>query len=189
MPIEQHLLAGEHALANHGKFYLTEKRLLRYKGRGQVLFLPLDRITTVVPKRVYIIPAIVLGGVLICAGFIAKAVAIMADSMSAQLGVILGGQQAATNYSAVVDPILIVLMVAGIFSIGAGIAFSRVWYQVKAPGLTGEDVKTWRIPHANTGEFRYFVQLLQARIVETSGGEAKSQAPSAPQTNSTSPAP
>lgn len=152
-------------LASCGEFHLTERRLLKYKG-GQVHFLPINRITTLSSITTFVKPAIILGAILVGAGIMAKLFGVMADGLSASLGESIGGlvDYTPTNYSAVVDPIFLVLLVVGIIAIGVGIAFKRNWHQIKAAGLTKADNKVWQIPRDDSIETRNFTRMLETRI-------------------------
>lgn len=172
LSVEQHLVSGERVLARCGKFHLTERRLLKYEG-GRVLFLPVDRITTLNTATIYIMPAIILGGILLGMGIMAKVFGVMGDALSAGLGGTMeqvGAEYTATNYSAVADPIFIVLTVVGIIALVAGIALKRNCYQIKAPGLTKEDTKAWRIPRDDSIDVRNFIRMLETRMA---GGGAE----------------
>ena len=154
--IEKHLLENEEVLANVAipevTFYATNKRLIRHAKRflgERVDSLSYPHIASVTFESKSYLPegiaTIILGVIVglipsILRGFIDRAF------------------WATQNPANLLFPILGFIVIV----LGVALCFYRTaWYQIRATGLSKEDLTLWRLTHVKEPQVRDFVRLLE----------------------------
>ena len=170
MPIEDRLVQGEHVIATYRDFYATDRRLMRCR-KGwtgeKVESLLYNRITSLTLASAFRKDLIVMGVILLSVSICLKLSMWLMESLMGPLKQWMPFNLAAI--SAVLDPVLLLLALAGIACSGAGIILRGTWYQIKAPGLTDKDLKKWRIPCRGAMQVEGFVRKVEERLFKAEG--------------------
>ena len=170
MPIEDRLVQGEHVIATYRGFYATDRRLMRCRkgwAGEKVESLPYDQITSLTLTSAFRKDLIVMGAILLGVSICLKLTMWMMESLMGPLKKWMPFDLAAI--SAVLDPVLPLLALAGIACSSVGIILRGTWYQVKASGLTDQDLKKWRIPCEETMQVEGFVRKVEEHLFKAEG--------------------
>lgn len=138
MAIQDHLTSGENILAQIGKYYATEKRLIRYeKGvfSEDLSDLAYSHISSVnLISRLQFPMLIVIGAIM------------------AILGIIIGKDFGT------------LILIVGILVAIVGVILKDAYYQFLAPGIMGKEAEKWRIYNPKSTDATEFIKIVRNHL-------------------------
>ncbi len=136
MPIEDHLTIGENILAQDGKYYATDKRIIRYeKGifSEDLSDLAYSHISSINLISRFRYPILILIGAIITV-----------------LGIIIGKDS--------------LMLIVGILFAIAGVLLKDAYYQFLAPGIIGKEAEKWRIYNPESDDATEFIKIVRNHL-------------------------
>ena len=152
MSIEKHLLEDETILASvkvrKVAFYATNKRVLRYEKRlfrEKLHSLYYPHIASISLETKSFLWLTILGAIVIGVG-------------------VWGWINLMTPFRVLYN---MILFAVGAVLVVIGILYRPAWYQIRAVGLSGKDLKLWRIANVKAQDVRNFAHFIEKQITST----------------------